>query len=128
MTAIIQALLNQARQYVENNDVRAEKTFAHVLENDAFNVEARTFLARVAMQAGKPQLAFEHLQIAVRVNPGNAALWRSLALTQIAMEQWPQAQEMLEQCLKLAPKMHATGLHLGKGLELQGQHSQPRKT
>lgn len=128
MSAIIQALLNQARQYVENNDPRAEKAFAVVLENDAFNVEARTFLARVAMQSGNPQLAFEHLQVAIRVNPGNAALWRSMALTQIALEQWPQAQETLEQCLKLAPKMHVAGLHLGKVLERQGKHNDAVKT
>ena len=128
MSAIIQALLNQARQYVESNDARAEKTFAIVLENDAFNVEARTFLARVAMQSGNPQLAFEHLEIATRVNPGNAALWRSLALTQIALERWPKAQEALEQCLTLAPKMHAARLHLGKVLERQGQHNDAVKT
>jgi aspartate beta-hydroxylase len=128
MTVIIEALLNQARQYLENNDDRAEKTFALVLENDAFNVEARTFMARAAMQAGKPQLALEHLQIATRVNAENAALWRSLGLTHIALEQWPQAQQALQQCLKLAPKMHAARLHLGKVQERQGQHSEAVKT
>lgn len=128
MTAIIQALLNQARQYVENNDARAEKAFALVLENDAFNVEARTFLARVAMQAGRPQSAFEHLQIATHVNPGNAALWRSLGLTLLALEQWPQAREALEKCLTLAPKMHAARLHLGKALERQGLQNEAVKT
>ena len=128
MTAIIQALLNQARQYVENNDKRAEKAFATVLENDAFNVEARTFLARVAMQSGKPQLAFEHLQIATRVNPANAALWRSLGLAHIALDQWPQAQIALEQCLQLAPRMHAARLHLGKAFEQQGLHNDAVKT
>lgn len=128
MSAIIQTLLNQARQYAEKNDARAENTFAIVLENDAFNVEARTFLARVAMQAGNPQLAFEHLEIANRMNPGNAALWRSIALSHVALEQLPQAQEAFEQCLKLAPKMHAARLHLGKVLERQGQHNGAVKT
>ncbi|MGH8108567.1 MAG: aspartyl/asparaginyl beta-hydroxylase domain-containing protein [Arenimonas sp.] len=128
MTAIIQALLNQARQYVETNDVRAEKVFSVVLENDSFNVEARTFMARAAMRDGKPQLAFEHLQIATRVNPGNAALWRSLGLTQIALEQWPQAQESLEQALKLAPKMHVARLHLGKVQEKIGKYNDAVKT
>lgn len=128
MTAIIEALLNQARQYVQSNDSRAEKAFAIVLDNDAFNVEARTFLARLAMQAGKPQQAFEHLQIATRANPGNAALWRSLALTHSALEQWPQAQSAFEQCLQLSPKMHAARLHLGKALERQGKQSEAVKT
>jgi aspartate beta-hydroxylase len=128
MTAIIQALLNQARHYVENNDSRAEKTFTTVLENDAFNIEARTFLARVAMQTGKPQQAFEHLEIATRANPGNAALWRSLGLTHIALEQWLQAQIALERCLQLAPKMHAARLHLGKALEKQNKHQEAVKT
>lgn len=128
MTAIIQALLNQARQYVENNDSRAEKVFATVLENDSFNIEARTFLARAAMQAGKPLQAFEHLEIATRVSPGNAALWRSLGLTHIALEQWPQAQTAFEQCLQLAPKMHAARLHLGKSLEKQNKHKEAVKT
>lgn len=128
MTAIIQALLTLARQYVEKNDARAEKTFALILENDAFNVEARTFLARVAMKSGKPQEAFDHLQIASKVNPGNARLWRSLALTHMALEQWPQAQHTLEHCLTLAPKMHVARLHLGKVLEQQGQHSAAVKT
>lgn len=128
MTAIIQALLNQARQYVESNDARAEKTFAVVLENDAFNVEARTFLARVAMQKAKPQQALEHLQVATRVNASNAALWRSLGLTHIALQQWKEAQTALQQCLKLAPKMHVARLHLGKVLERQGLYNVAIKT
>ena len=128
MSAIIQALLNQARQYLESKDPRAEKIFANVLENDAFNVEARTFLARVAMQNAKPQLAFEHLQIATRVNPGNAALWRSLGLTHTALEQWPQAKEALEKALELAPKMHVARLHLGKVQERLGLHNDAVKT
>lgn len=88
MTSIVEALLDQARQYVQHNDARAEKSFAIVLDNDAFNVEARTFLARVAMQAGRPQQAFEHLHIATRVSPDNAALWRSLGLAHIPLKQW----------------------------------------
>ena len=97
MSTVINALLNQARQYVQNNDGRAEKAFSMVLENDTFNVEARTFLARVAMQAGQPLKALEHLQVASRVNPNNAALWRSLGLAHAALNQWSQAQEALEQ-------------------------------
>ena len=128
MSTIIEALLNQARQYVQQNDARAEKAFALVLENDAFNVEARTFLARLAMQAGKPQQAFEHLQIATRVNPENAALWRSLGLTHFALEQWTDAQISLEKCLSLSPKMHAARLHLGKALERQDKHDEALKT
>ncbi|MEO8000297.1 MAG: aspartyl/asparaginyl beta-hydroxylase domain-containing protein [Arenimonas sp.] len=128
MTAIVEALLNQARQYVQNNDARAEKAFAVVLENDTFNVEARTFLARVAMQNGKPQSAFEHLEIATRAKPANPMLWRSLAITHVALEQWPQAQEAFEKCLKLAPKMHAARLHLGKTLERQGRQHDAIKT
>ena len=128
MTAIVEALLNQGRQYVQNNAARAEKAFAVVLENDTFNVEARTFLARVAMQSGRPQLAYEHLEIAARARPANPALWRSLAITHVALEQWPQAQEAFEQCLKLAPKMHAARLHLGKTLERQGKHNEAIKT
>lgn len=128
MTAIIEALLNQARQYAQNNDARAEKAFAIVLDNDAFNVEARTFLARVAMQTGRLQQAFEHLQIATRVNPKNAALWRSLGLTHIALEQWAEAQTSLEKCLLLSPNTHAARLHLGKALERQGKHGEALKT
>ena len=67
MSAVVNALLEQARRHVRDNDGRAGKAFALVLENDAFNVEARTFLARSAMQAGRPQEAFEHLDIAARV-------------------------------------------------------------
>ncbi len=128
MSVVINALLDQARRYVQEQDARAEKAFALVLENDAFNVEARTFLARVAMQAGKPMQAFEHLELATRINPNNAALWRSLALTQIALGQLPEAQIALEKCLKLAPKMHAARLHLGKVLEQQGQSNAAMKT
>jgi len=128
MSTVINALLNQARQYVQANDARAEKAFSIVLENDAFNVEARTFLARVAMQAAQPQKAFEHLQIATRVNPANAALWRSLGLAHAALNEWPQAQQALEQCLKLAPNMHAARLHLGKVLEVQGKNAEAVKT
>ncbi len=128
MTVMIQTLLHQARQYAEKNDVRAENTFALVLENDPFNVEARTFLARVAMQAGKPLQAFEHLQIATKAQPDNAALWRSLGITHGALEQWPLAQQAFEQCLQLAPKMHVARLHLGKVLERQGLQSAATKT
>ncbi len=128
MSVVINALLDQARRYAQVQDTRAEKAFALVLENDAFNVEARTFLARAAMQAGKPMQAFEHLELATRINPNNAALWRSLALTHIALGQWPEAQLALQRCLQLAPKMHAARLHLGKVFEQQGQHNAAMKT
>lgn len=127
MTAVINALLEQARRHVLDNDGRAGKAFALVLENDAFNIEARTFLARAAMQAGNPLLAFGHLDIATRVSPANAALWRSLGLAHSALGQWPEAQAALQRCLQLAPKMHAARLHLGKALEQQGQHSEAMK-
>ncbi|MFY8205658.1 MAG: tetratricopeptide repeat protein [Arenimonas sp.] len=78
MSALNLALLEQARQFAGNGDARAEKAFALVLENDAFNVEARAFLARVAMQAGHPEGALEHLSVALRVAPGKPALWRSM--------------------------------------------------
>jgi aspartate beta-hydroxylase len=128
MSVVINALLDQARRYAHEQDVRAEKAFALVLENDAFNVEARTFLARVAMQSGNPLQAFEHLELATRVNPNNAALWRSLALTQIALNQLPEAQISLQRCLQIAPKMHVARLHLGKVFEQQGLHNQAMKT
>jgi aspartate beta-hydroxylase len=128
LPAVINALLDQARRYARDGDARAEKAFALVLENDAFNVEARTFLARSAMQAGRPQEAFGHLDIAARVSPDNAALWRSLGLAHIALGQWPEAQAALERCLQLAPKMHAARLHLGKVLETCGEHSAAMKT
>ena len=127
MSAVVNALLEQARRHVRDNDGRAGKAFALVLENDAFNIEARTFLARAAMQAGNPLLAFGHLDIATRVNPDNAALWRSLGLAHSALGQWPEAQAALQRCLQLAPKMHAARLHLGKTLEQQGQHSEAMK-
>jgi aspartate beta-hydroxylase len=128
MSAVINALLDQARRYARDRDGRAGKAFALVLENDAFNVEARTFLARAALQAGKAREALEHLDIAVRVASDNAALWRSLGLAHIALGQWPEAQGALERCLQLAPKMHAARLHLGKVLEQQGEHSAAMKT
>ncbi len=128
MSSVINALLDQARRYAHEQHPHAEKAFNMVLENDAFNVEARTFLARIAMQAGNPLQAFEHLQIATRINPNNAALWRSLALCHMALEQWPDAQMALEKCLQLAPKMHVARLHLGKVQEQQGQHSAATKT
>lgn len=127
MSTVIDALLEQARRLARDNDGRAGTAFALVLENDAFNVEARTFLARAAMQAGKPSLAFEHLDIAARVSPDNAALWRSLGLAHSALGQWPEAQGALERCLRLAPGMHAARLHLGKVLERQGEHSAAMK-
>lgn len=128
MSAVINALLDQARRYARDHDARAGKAFGLVLENDAFNVEARTFLARSAMQAGRPQEAFEHLDIAARVSPGNAALWRSLGLAHIALGQLPEARAALERCLELAPKMHAARLHLGKVMEKLGEHSAAVKT
>lgn len=127
MSAVINALLDQARRYARDHDARAGKAFGLVLENDAFNVEARTFLARSAMQAGKAREALEHLGIAVRVDSGNAALWRSLGLAHVALGQWPEAQGALERCLQLAPGMHTARLHLGKVLERQGEHSAAMK-
>ncbi len=127
MSAVINALLDQARRYARDRDARAGRAFGLVLENDAFNVEARTFLARAAMQAGKAREALEHLDIAVRIDSGNAALWRSLGLAHVALGQWSEAQGALERCLRLAPKMHAARLHLGKVLERQGEHSAAMK-
>lgn len=51
MTGVINALLEQARRHAKDHDGRAGKAFALVLENDAFNVEARTFLARACIRA-----------------------------------------------------------------------------
>ena len=127
MSALNQALLEQARRYAENGDGRADKAYSLVLENDAFNAEARTHLARVAMQAGKPEAALEHLSVALRVAPGKAALWRSMGLTRMALEQWPEATAALEQCLQLAPAMHAARLHLGQCLERQNRHDEATK-
>ncbi|WP_395769679.1 aspartyl/asparaginyl beta-hydroxylase domain-containing protein [Arenimonas sp.] len=127
MSALNVALLEQARQYAGNGDARAEKAFALVLENDAFNVEARTFLARVAMQSAKPEIAIEHLSVALRVAPGKPALWRSMGLTRMALEQWPEATAAFEHCLQLAPVMHAARLHLGQCLERQHRHDEATK-
>jgi aspartate beta-hydroxylase len=127
MSALNQALLEQARRYAENGDGRADKAYALVLENDAFNAEARTHLARVAMKAGKPETALEHLSVALRVAPGKAALWRSMGLTRMALEQWPEATAAFEQCLQLAPAMHAARLHLGQCLERQDRHDEATK-
>lgn len=128
MSALNQALLEQARRYAGNGDSQADKAFALVLENDAFNIEARTHLARVAMQAGNPEGALEHLSVALRVAPGKAALWRSMGLTRMALEHWPEATAAFEQCLQLAPEMHAARLHLGQCLERQGRNDEATKT
>ena len=128
MSALNLALLEQARQFAGNGDARAEKAFALVLENDAFNVEARTHLARVAMQAGHPEGALEHLSVALRVAPGKPALWRSMGLTRMALEQWPEATSAFEHCLQLAPTMYAARLHLGQCLERQSRHDEATKT
>ena len=127
MSALNSALLEQARRYAENNDARAEKAFAMVLENDAFNVEARTHLARCAMQANKPAVALEHLSVAVRVAPGKAALWRNLGLAQMAMENWVEAATAFEQCLERAPAMHAARLHLGQCFEHSNRQPEATK-
>lgn len=127
MSAMTLALLEQARRYAENGDVQADKAFALVLENDAFNIEARTHLARTAMQSGKPEAALEHLTVAVRVAPAKAALWRNLGLARMALEHWPEATAAFEQCLQLAPMMHAARLHLGQCLERQDRHDEATK-
>ncbi|MEY3371892.1 MAG: hypothetical protein RLZZ537_360 [Pseudomonadota bacterium] len=128
MSAMTLALLEQARRYAENGDVQADKAFALVLENDAFNIEARTHLARTAMQSGKPETALEHLTVAVRVAPAKAALWRNLGLAHMALEHWPEASSAFAQCLQLAPAMHAARLHLGQCLERQDRHDEATKT
>jgi aspartate beta-hydroxylase len=127
MSAINNALLEQARRYAENGEPQAEKAFAMVLENDAFNVEARIFLARAAMLSGAPASAREHLLVATRVAPAKAALWRSLGLAEMALEQWPQAEQAFERCLQLSPSMHAARLHLGQCLERQDRHGEATK-
>ena len=127
MSVLNLALLEQARRYAENGDMQADRAYALVLENDAFNVEARTHLARAAMQAGKPETALEHLSVALRVAPGKAALWRSMGLTRMALEQWPEAEAAFGQCLQLAPAMHAARLHLGQCLERQCRHGEATK-
>jgi aspartate beta-hydroxylase len=128
MSALNHALLEQARRYAENGDAQADKAFALVLENDAFNIEARTHLARAAMQAGKPEAALDHLSVAVRVAPAKAALWRNLGLAHMALEHWPEASSAFAQCLQLAPTMHAARLHLGQCLERQDRHDEATKT
>lgn len=128
MSALNNALLEQARRYADSGDTRAEKAFALVLENDAFNVEARAYLARAAMQAGKAEVALEHLLIAVRIAPKNPTLWHSLGLAQMALTQWPEASTAFENCLQLAPTMYAVRLHLGQCLEFQGRHKTAART
>jgi aspartate beta-hydroxylase len=128
MSLLVQSLLEQARRFAEQKDQRAEKAFELVLENDPFNVEARVFLARVDMQKGRYRDALEHLLIATRIKPDNAALWRSLGLAYIALDQHDDAENALRRCLKLAPRMHVARLHLGKVLEEKNEHGKATQT
>ncbi len=48
---------------------QAEKLYQEVLEAEPANVEAAFGLARVALERGDEQLAYERVQVAVRINP-----------------------------------------------------------
>ena len=128
MSALTQALLLQAQRYAQAGDARAGKAFALVLENDAFNLEARTFLAREALANGQAETALEHLTVAVHVAPNKAALWRSLGLAQMACQHLPEAEASFTRCLQLNPALHVARLHLGKAQEQQGRRDAATRT
>jgi tetratricopeptide (TPR) repeat protein len=73
---MIEALLQAERLLVHGMVDQAERIYAGALEQDPLNAIAIVGLARVALERGDDQLAYERAQSALKIDPQNAAALR----------------------------------------------------
>ena len=116
-------LLVQARQLAQAGDMRALGAFARVLELRPECIEARIFLAGVAMANGKPEQALAQLRLACASEPDNPHLAKSLATAACAAGHLDEASVSLHRALAQAPYLYEAHLLHGKILERQGDRT-----
>ena len=73
---MIEALLQAERLLVHGMVEQAERIYAGALEQDPLNAIAVVGLARVALERGDDQLAYEHASRALQIDPENTAALR----------------------------------------------------
>jgi aspartate beta-hydroxylase len=112
-------LLEQARMWVQSDDARAEGAYRQVLEHGE-SVEARVFLAHLALSRGAADDALTQLQQACRSEPGNAQLLRQLAVAAEAAGYPDEARKALQFAVQLSPSLYLAHLQLGRLLEGSG--------
>jgi tetratricopeptide (TPR) repeat protein len=73
---MIEALLQAERLLVHGMVDQAERIYATALEQDPMNAIAVVGLARVALERGDDELAYQHARRALELDPQNAAAAR----------------------------------------------------
>jgi tetratricopeptide (TPR) repeat protein len=77
--------------------------YAVVLARQPDRADLRRRLVKLATEAGRYEVAVEHLDILRRSAPDDVDLLEQLADCQAALDKAPQAKELYEQCLKRQP-------------------------
>ena len=114
--------INRARERSAAGDLSgAENEYRAALEIAPDNVEALTFLARIAMTGGDPDRSVALLLVAAVSEPANANLIRSLGVAQTAAGQLEAAVATLGRALAIDPKLAAAHLQLGNALNRLGR-------
>lgn len=73
---MIEALLQAERLLIHGQVDQAEQIYARAIEQDAHNAIAVVGLARVALERGDEQLAYERAREALAIDPQNVAAQR----------------------------------------------------
>lgn len=94
------ALLYRDTQHYEQAGLLLE----HALPIVQREVSLIATLARVRELQGQPDQAIRLLKCALNKQPGNADWWLNLGILQMHQQQWADAQDALQQSLKLAPQ------------------------
>jgi tetratricopeptide (TPR) repeat protein len=101
--------------------VQAELAYRQVLEAHPRNAQALHLLGLVAFQAGKPEVAANCLETAIKCDMFQATYWADLAEIYRALERIPEAVAAYRKALEMNPKMADAWTHFGTLLEATGE-------
>lgn len=103
------------------NPEAAEGAYARVLAAEPDDPEALVFLAGQHAAAGRYAEATELLQVSLRRQPGQAAVWHQLGAIQLAAGDFDGAVASLGEALARAPRLFVARLQMGVALEQLGR-------
>ena len=109
--------LNQALRHQHAGELqRAEQLYRKVLADEPRNSEALHLLGTLALQAGKPAVAYQLIQQAIQVSANIAEYWLNLGIAQIGLHQAQNALQALERALQLKPELAEAWYHKANAL------------
>jgi len=108
----------------QDQPAEAEKEFAAAVAAAPTYAEARAALAALLQAQGRFDAAVAACRDGVVLAPQDAALWRSLGLTQLARHDGAAATEALERALELSPAHAETHYNHGVALQMQNRRDE----